>query len=39
VSYQRYQDYVGFDLPEKMTLSNERLRIKMVVSDWRLDVP
>lgn len=37
VNYQRYQDYVGIELPEKMVLRNKAMKIKMVLNDWRLD--
>lgn len=34
VSYQRYDAASGYDLPGKMTLQNERLKVRLVISDW-----
>ncbi|MGH8245104.1 MAG: lipoprotein insertase outer membrane protein LolB [Gammaproteobacteria bacterium] len=34
VSYQRYDTASGYDLPGKMTLQNERLKVRLAISDW-----
>lgn len=34
VSYQRYKTTGGMELPGKITLENEHLKVRLVISDW-----
>lgn len=36
VSYLRYQTTGGYDLPGKMVIENDRLKVRLVISDWIL---
>jgi len=36
VSYERYLDEGSYQLPGKMTLENEELRVRLVISDWNV---
>jgi len=36
VNYERYQAAEGMELPGKITMENERLKVRLVISDWFL---
>jgi len=34
ISYQSYESASGYELPGKMTLQNDRLRLRLTIRDW-----
>jgi outer membrane lipoprotein LolB len=36
VEYQAYKKTAGYELPDKLSLRNSHLRIKLAISEWRL---
>ncbi len=39
VDYQRYQDSIQLAMPEKFTLKNQLVKVKVVVNSWQLSTP